>query len=119
MHHWPQPHGRAKNALGEGKFDPGEDEYVFIGATSKAYRGETYVEDGILKATGKAKRMFLQTSEGRYEKLDPNKFDAVVLYGSFFHLQTFFSSILRANPAAADALSSSFLRRGAELWLQN
>lgn len=63
--------------------------------------------------------MFLQTSGGAFDRLDPNAFDAVVLYGSHQHLQTLFSSILRASPTMNASFSSAFLRCGVTQWLSS
>ena len=106
-----------KSAIDEGKFDTGENEFVFIGASSKAYQTETYVSEGILKATGKAAQMFLKTSGGYYDHLDPKEFDAIVVYGSHFHLQTLFASLLRASLEVESGFSSAFLREGVRRWL--
>ena len=106
-----------KNAIDEGKYDTGDDEFVFLGATSDEYRGETYLEEGVLKASGKAAKMFLQTSNGKYDYLDPQVFDAVVLYGSYNHLQTLLASILKAGREQTKNYSSTFLHRGAREWL--
>lgn len=106
-----------KNAIEEGKFPLGQHEVTFIGASSHAYRSETFVEDGVLRAEGKAAKMFLETSNGKFDHLDPKDFDAVVIYGTFFHLQTLMVSILRANPHSSDGMSSGFLALGVRDWL--
>lgn len=106
-----------KNAVVEGKFDTGDDEFVFIGATSQLYRSDTYLENGVLRSRGRATKMFLQTSDGRYDSVDPKEFDAVTIYGTYFHLQSLFASILRASPKHCDGYSSEFLRQGVRNWL--
>ncbi|MCA0922316.1 hypothetical protein [Pseudooceanicola nanhaiensis] len=106
-----------KNAIEEGKFDTAGDEYVFIGASGKAYKNDTYVEDGILRARGAANKMFLQTSNGQYDRLDPQDFDVVVLYGTPVHVQALFASILRAGNAESE-FSSAYLRRATQKWFE-
>ncbi|MDQ2095190.1 hypothetical protein [Rhodalgimonas zhirmunskyi] len=107
-----------KNAVVEGKFDTGRDEFVYIGAPSKLYRTKTFLDNGVIRSKGKATEMFLQTSEGQYDAVDPKDFDAVVIYGGNYHLQGLFASLLRASSQQNNCFSSAFLTKGSQGWLE-
>jgi hypothetical protein len=106
-----------KNAVEEGKVGAGNHALTFLGAQSSVFRSSLYLDDGILCATDKAARMFQRT--GGIDHLDPRTYDAVVIYGTFFHMQTFFSSLIRASvdDDGPLCLSSGFLQEAAGVWL--
>lgn len=106
-----------RDAIDDGKFDTGQHEITFIGAPSVTYLNDTYVEDGVLRARGKAIELFRKTSNSKFDRLDPKDFDAVVIYGSSNYLQNLMGSILRANPHSCDGMSSGFLTLGVRDWL--
>lgn len=106
-----------KNAVDEGKFDPARHDLVFAGASNQLYKDKVQLENGVLVPQGKASEMFRFTSDGACDRVDPKAFDAVVLYGSYYHLQSLFSSFFRTGPLTATTYSRDFLYRGAQEWL--
>lgn len=106
-----------KNAIQEGLFNPSPHEITFLAASSSSYRTELRIENGVIRASGRARDMFLRTSDGQYDHLDPNKFDALVIYGTFYHIQMLFASIMRCTPQDSHLLSRAFLGKGVATWL--
>lgn len=110
-----------KNAVDEGKFDPGGpggNELVFFGAPNDSFRSGLRTENGVLRGDARAGKMFLTTSGGQADHLDPRDYDAVVVYGSYFTIQTFFSTLIRNAPGPGPlGLSQAFLRAAAADWL--
>lgn len=106
-----------RNAVTEHKIDPAPHDITFIGAGSKQYAEEVDLREGVLLPRGNARQMFLLTSDGQYDHLDPLNFDAVVVYGTSVHLMMLFRSIMMAQKGDAVRFSTGFIRNGARHWL--
>ena len=106
-----------KKALDDGKRAFQEHEIVFLGAPHNLYYEEVTIEGGTLRAFGKAAESFLMTSEGKYSRLDPDEFDAIVFYGCYRKPLAVFRSIISLGRENSDYMSAEFLRACAKSWL--
>ena len=106
-----------KLAIKERLFQCKNMEVIFWGLPGRAYYRIVY-EDGHFTTHGGGRRgRVLEISDGRYQDINPNDFDALLFHGSHKASDLLFS--LRKHAADVREYSQGFLRAGIGAWLED